>query len=36
MCIFLAKNRQVGICIKHIGNFNYFLRDMTEDKDIDI
>ena len=34
--IFLANNRQVGICTKQIGIHNYFLRDMVEQKDIDI
>ena len=34
--IFLAKNRQVGICRKHIDNQHRFLQDMVDDKDIDI
>ena len=34
--IFLAKNRQVGISTKHIDIRHHFLRDMVEDKDIDI
>ena len=34
--IFLAKIRQVGIHTNHIDIFNPFLRDMVEDKDIDI
>ena len=34
--IFLAKIRQVGIHTNHIDIFNHFLRDMVEDKDIDI
>ena len=34
--IFLAKNRQVGICTKHIDIFHNFLRYMVEEKDIDI
>ena len=33
---FLAKNRQVGICTKHIDICHQFLRDMVEEKDIDI
>ena len=34
--IFLAKNRQVGIRTKHIDIRHRFLRDMVEEKDIDI
>ena len=34
--IFLAKNRQVGICTKRIDICHRFLRDMVEEKDIDI
>ena len=34
--IFLAKNRQVGIRKKHIDIRHNFLRDMVEEKDIDI
>ena len=34
--IFLVKNRQVGICTKNIDICHQFLRDMVEDKDIDI
>ena len=34
--IFLAKSRQVGIFIKHIGIRNHFLSDMVEDKGIGI
>ena len=34
--IFLAKNRQVGICTKHIDIRHHFLRDMVEEKDIDV
>ena len=34
--IFLVKNRQVGICKKHIDISHHFLRDMVEHKDIDI
>ena len=34
--IFLAKHRQVGICKKPIDIHHHFLRDMVEDKDIDI
>ena len=34
--IFLAKNRQVGICTKHINICHHFLQDMVEEKDIDI
>ena len=34
--IFLAKNRQVGICSKHIDIHRRFLRDMVEEKDIGI
>ena len=29
--IFLAKNRQVGICTKPINIHNHFLRDMAEE-----
>ena len=34
--IFLAKNRQVGICTKHTDIHHHFLRYMVEEKDIDI
>ena len=34
--IFLAKNSQVGIRTKHIDIRHNFLRDMVEDRDIDI
>ena len=34
--IFLVKNRQVGICTKHIDICHHFLRYMVEVKDIDI
>ena len=34
--IFLAKNRQVGILTKHINIRHHFLRDMAEEKYIDI
>ena len=34
--IVLSKNRQVGILTKHIDIHHHFLRDMVEDKDIDI
>ena len=34
--IFLSKNRQVGIHKKHIDIRHHFLRDMDEEKDIDI
>ena len=34
--ILLAKDRQVGIHTKHIDILHHFLRDMVEDKDIDI
>ena len=34
--IFLAKNRKVGICTKHIGICHHFLRDMVEENYIDI
>ena len=34
--IFLAKNRQVSICTKHIDIWNHFMPDMVEEKDIDI
>ena len=34
--IFLAKNRQVGICTKHIDIHHNFQQDMVEEKDIDI
>ena len=34
--IYLAKNRQVGICTKHIGIRHHFLRGIVEEKDIDI
>ena len=34
--IFLAKNRQVGIHTKNIYIIYHFLRDMVEEKDIDI
>ena len=34
--IFLAKNRQVGICTKRIDICHRFLQDMVEEKDIDI
>ena len=34
--IFLAKNRKVGICTKQIDICHNFLRDMVEEKDIDI
>ena len=33
---FVAKNKQVGICTKHINICHHFLRDTVEDKDIDI
>ena len=33
---FLANNRQVGMRTKHIDICHHFLRDMVEDKDIDI
>ena len=32
--IFLAKNRQVGFCTKHIDIRHHFLRDTVEEKDI--
>ena len=34
--IFLAYNRQVVIRTKHIDICHHFLRDMVEEKDIDI
>ena len=34
--IFLANNRQVGICTKHIDIRYHFLWEILEDKDIDI
>ena len=34
--IFLAKNRRVGICTKHIDICHHFLWNIVEDKDIDI
>ena len=34
--IFLAKNRQVGICTKHIDICQHFMSDMMEEKYIDI
>ena len=34
--IFLAKNRQVVICTKNIDIRHHFLRDVVEEKDIDI
>ena len=34
--IFLAKNRQVGMCTKHIDICHHFMRDMVEDIYIDI
>ena len=34
--IFLANNRQVGICKKHIDIRYHFLWEIVEDKDIDI
>ena len=34
--IFLAKNRQVGICTKHIDIRHHFLRDMVEENGIGI
>ena len=34
--IFLAKNRQVDMHTKHINIHHHFLRDVVEDKDIDI
>ena len=34
--IFLANNRQVGICTKHIDICHHFLWDIVEDKYIDI
>ena len=34
--IFLANNRQVGMRTKHIDICHHFLRDMVEDKYIDI
>ena len=34
--IFLAKNRQVVINIKHIDIHHHFLQDMLKEKDIDI
>ena len=34
--IFLAKNRKVGISTKHIDICHHFLRDMMEEKDINI
>ena len=34
--IFLVNNRQVGISTRHIDIGHHFLRDMLEDKDIDI
>ena len=36
VAIFLEKNRQVGIFTKHLGIHHHFLRDMVEEKDIDI
>ena len=32
--IFLAENRQVGICTKHIDICHHFLWDMVEEKDM--
>ena len=34
--IFLAKNRQVGICTKHINLCHHFMWDMVKEKYIDI
>ena len=34
--IFLAKNRQVGICTKHIDIYHNFLQDVVKYKDIDV
>ena len=34
--IFLAKDRQVGIRTKHNDICHHFLREMVEEKDIDI
>ena len=34
--IFLSKNRQVGLHTKHIDISHHFLRDMVENKDINI
>ena len=34
--ILLVKNRQLGMCTKHIDIHHHFLRYMVEDKDIDI
>ena len=34
--IFLANNRQVSMCTKHIDIRHHFMRDMVEDKDMDI
>ena len=34
--IFLAKKRQIGIHTKHIDISHHFLRDMVEERDIDI
>ena len=34
--IFLANNRQVGMRPKHINIRQHFMRDMVEEKDMDI
>ena len=34
--IYLANNRQVGMRTKHIDICHHFLREMVEDKDMDI
>ena len=34
--IFLANNKQVGICTKHIDICHHILREVIEDKDMDI
>ena len=34
--ILLAKNRQVGVPTKHIDTCHYFLRDISEDKHMDL
>ena len=34
--IFLANNRQVGMRTKHINICHHFMRDATEEKDMDI
>ena len=34
--IFLSKNKQVGMRTKHINICHHFMRDATEEKDMDI